>query len=310
MARNMNEVVGRQLRAVFPSGEHDENNVEQSSPIKGIWSADESQGVPKSRSDEDPFVEQPSAASTQKRRRLVSEERLIARDPELARSAQRSDRLDDLAEDEPIIELCYDDPWDDLTSTYLGSPEPADGLQWTPAEERTREYPANAAERERLRLMAHLPVQPACALVPAEIAAKLPTAGNKSKSRIVSWFCLPATGLLGAVLCLFAYALIAPGEPVSELTPAIEISVDKPTVKPAPLGTSSTSGTLWIDCSPSARVFVDNAFVGDTPVRGLQVAPGTHEVRLVDGALRISKSFELTISPGQTLTRVETLGDP
>jgi hypothetical protein len=307
MARNMNEVVGRQLHAVFPSGEHDQKNVEQSSPIKGIWSG----GAPQmSRRDELLVEEQPTAASTQKRRRIVSEERLIAPAPELVPSVQPAERARDLSDDEPIIELCYDDPWDDLTSTYLGSPEPAGGMYWTPAEQRTREYPASSVEREKLRLMAHLPVQPACGLLPAEIAAKLTTSRNNSKSRIVSWFCLPATALLGGVLCLFAYALIPAAVSAPDLTPAIEISVDKPTLRRAPLGTSSTSGTLWIDCSPSARVFVDNAFVGDTPVRGLQVAPGDHQVRLVDGELRTSKSFELTISPGQTVTRVETLGDP
>jgi hypothetical protein len=51
------------------------------------------------------------------------------------------------------------------------------------------------------------------------------------------------------------------------------------------------------------------ASVHNTPVRGLQLATGEHQVRLVNEALNMSKSFRLTIRPGQTVTRVEMLGD-
>ncbi len=68
-----------------------------------------------------------------------------------------------------------------------------------------------------------------------------------------------------------------------------------------------TDGVLQINSRPWARVLVDGQFVGHTPQRALRLAPGRHRVRLENEPMEMSKSFEVTIAAGQTVTRVEML---
>jgi len=66
-------------------------------------------------------------------------------------------------------------------------------------------------------------------------------------------------------------------------------------------------GVLQINSRPWARVLVDGRFVGHTPQRAVRLAPGRHRVRLENEPMEMSKSFEVMIAAGQTVTRVEML---
>ena len=72
---------------------------------------------------------------------------------------------------------------------------------------------------------------------------------------------------------------------------------------------ASGEGTLRINSRPWARVMVDNEFVGNTPQRGLRVASGALDVRLVNEPLNMSKTFQVTVRDGETVTRVELLNE-
>jgi hypothetical protein len=72
---------------------------------------------------------------------------------------------------------------------------------------------------------------------------------------------------------------------------------------------ASGEGMLRINSRPWARVMVDNKFVGNTPQRGLRVASGEHNVRLVNEPLNMSKTFHVTVRDGETVTRVEMLNE-
>jgi hypothetical protein len=80
---------------------------------------------------------------------------------------------------------------------------------------------------------------------------------------------------------------------------------DEPEVAPA----RSEDGILQINSRPWARVLIDGRFVGHTPQLGLRVPPGRHHIQLVNEQMEMSKGFDITIRPGQTLSRVELLED-
>lgn len=71
---------------------------------------------------------------------------------------------------------------------------------------------------------------------------------------------------------------------------------------PVPTGT-----VLRINSLPWAQVFVDGQLVGTTPLRGLSVTPGEHQVRLVNTAFDMSKTFSVKVARGQRVTRGVTL---
>lgn len=66
-------------------------------------------------------------------------------------------------------------------------------------------------------------------------------------------------------------------------------------------------GTLQINSRPWARILIDGQFMGHTPQRALRLAAGRHRVLLVNDELDMNKYFEITIEPGQVLTRIEVL---
>jgi len=72
---------------------------------------------------------------------------------------------------------------------------------------------------------------------------------------------------------------------------------------------AAEGGTLQINSRPWARVFVDGRFVGHTPQRALKLSPGKHTIRLVNDPLSMSKTIEVVIPTGETITRVETLDE-
>lgn len=67
------------------------------------------------------------------------------------------------------------------------------------------------------------------------------------------------------------------------------------------------AGILRINSRPWAQVFIDGRLVGNTPQLGMQIAPGEHQVRLVNGMFGMSKSFNVSVKAGERVTRVEML---
>jgi serine/threonine-protein kinase len=75
----------------------------------------------------------------------------------------------------------------------------------------------------------------------------------------------------------------------------------------APLG----RGTLTLNAIPWAQVTIDGERRGDTPLRGLQLAAGPHQVRLVCPPTGRELKFTVTVEPDSEQKRVADLrGDP
>jgi hypothetical protein len=68
-------------------------------------------------------------------------------------------------------------------------------------------------------------------------------------------------------------------------------------------------GTLQVNSRPWARILVDGHFMGHTPQRALRLPAGHHRVLLVNDQLDMNKFFEVTIQPGEVVTRVEILDE-
>jgi hypothetical protein len=79
--------------------------------------------------------------------------------------------------------------------------------------------------------------------------------------------------------------------------------------QPAPQSEATTLGTLRINSRPWALLFIDGVYVGNTPQPALRLRPGEHSVRLVNTDFGMSRVFTVELGAGETLTRVETLGD-
>jgi hypothetical protein len=74
-------------------------------------------------------------------------------------------------------------------------------------------------------------------------------------------------------------------------------------------GKTAQPGTLRINSRPWAQLYVDGQLVGNTPQLGLRVSPGEHSIRLVNAQFEMSKTFSVFVEPGESVTRVESLGD-
>jgi hypothetical protein len=75
------------------------------------------------------------------------------------------------------------------------------------------------------------------------------------------------------------------------------------------LSGSGDAGVLQINSLPWAQVFIDGRMVGYTPQRRINLAPGEHNVRLVNPAFAMSKTLHVRIAQGQQVTRREILED-
>jgi serine/threonine protein kinase len=65
----------------------------------------------------------------------------------------------------------------------------------------------------------------------------------------------------------------------------------------------ATMGTLNFDSSPWARVSVDGRMLGVTPLRGVHLPPGTHQLRLENSELGTSTTVVVDIKSGQSVSR-------
>jgi hypothetical protein len=81
---------------------------------------------------------------------------------------------------------------------------------------------------------------------------------------------------------------------VKQVTPAPK---QKKPALAAP-ATNGEPGTLSIDSTPYARIYVDGAYLGDTPLFGEQVPSGKHQFKAVLQDNR-TKTFTVEIRPGQ-----------
>lgn len=79
--------------------------------------------------------------------------------------------------------------------------------------------------------------------------------------------------------------------------------------QPTPVSMSAPLGTLRINSRPWALLFIDGKYVGNTPQLRLRLRPGEHSVRLVNTEFGMSRVFTVELGAGETLTRVEELGD-
>ena len=77
---------------------------------------------------------------------------------------------------------------------------------------------------------------------------------------------------------------------------------DAAPVKPAQVSAAATTGTVSIDSTPRARVFIDEVPKGTTPLR-LDLPAGVHKVR-IEGEGGLAKSLEVTVVAGKELSQL------
>lgn len=66
-------------------------------------------------------------------------------------------------------------------------------------------------------------------------------------------------------------------------------------------------GLLYLNTRPWTSVTIDGTYRGETPIEGLGLSPGTHQVVLVNRRLGITKVFDVVIEPGKTLRKALVL---
>jgi len=69
-------------------------------------------------------------------------------------------------------------------------------------------------------------------------------------------------------------------------------------------------GTLDLNASPWARVYIDGTYAGETPLQGIRLRSGRHVVRLVNPTQKLSVTLTVQIRAGQTTRRWVRLGAP
>jgi len=72
-------------------------------------------------------------------------------------------------------------------------------------------------------------------------------------------------------------------------------------------GGGGGNGTLRINTRPWSQVFVDGQLIGNTPQMNIPLRAGAHRVTLVNSDFNIRETVSVTITAGQTETRVLTL---
>jgi hypothetical protein len=92
------------------------------------------------------------------------------------------------------------------------------------------------------------------------------------------------------------------------IQPLVEKSEDE-YQEPVYYRAAVNEGTLQVNSRPWSRVLVDGHFMGHTPQRALRLPAGLHRVLLVNDQLDMSKLFEVNISAGEVVTRVELLDE-
>ena len=76
---------------------------------------------------------------------------------------------------------------------------------------------------------------------------------------------------------------------------------------PAPAPVASGTGYLRVNSRPWATVSVDGRVVGPTPQMRIEVPSGRHKLTLVNDEFGITKTLNVDVGPGETVTKVLTL---
>jgi hypothetical protein len=330
MARNSDEIVDREIDVALRTNERGANSGVVPTVIKGIWSSD---------SGSTPANDGSRQTLTRRRRKQISEERPIAR------TAGESDGLwNDVTS---TYSQCSKDfegyDWtlaDEHTTYFRPKTSEVDRSAAHPRAEITVQPATSLLAAEIAAKLASLRKEsttytvpwfwvPATALIAVAVA-------------LVAHASATAPGLFAEQASEPRMAVVTTVEPVQEPTQAGVVGADELGAAPQPMAAaddtsgqaevdrqqspertgapenlpapsdavaSSSSGTLTIDSYPPSRVFIDNTLIGETPVQALQVVPGNHRVRLVNEELNMSRSFHVTVQPGQTVSRVEMLRD-
>jgi hypothetical protein len=79
--------------------------------------------------------------------------------------------------------------------------------------------------------------------------------------------------------------------------------------KPAAAASGGRVGTLQVNSRPWSEVYLDGQHLGHTPLRGAEVAAGKHTLKLTNPGMNMSKTLSISVVAGQTLTKIETLGE-
>jgi hypothetical protein len=98
-------------------------------------------------------------------------------------------------------------------------------------------------------------------------------------------------------------------EVAKPIEPLVESDAVEDYQEPVYYRAAVNEGTLQVNSRPWARILIDGHFMGHTPQRALRLPAGLHRVLLVNEQLDMSKLFEVTIQPGQVVTRVEILDE-
>lgn len=75
----------------------------------------------------------------------------------------------------------------------------------------------------------------------------------------------------------------------------------------ASMAPANGAALLRINSRPWAQVYVDGRLVGNTPQLALQLPPGEHNVRLVNGIFAMGKVLNVKLRAGERVTKVEML---
>lgn len=77
----------------------------------------------------------------------------------------------------------------------------------------------------------------------------------------------------------------------------------------APKATARGTGLLRLNSRPWSQVSVDGKPMGNTPLMGVPLSAGTHQIELVNPSLGMTKKFEIEVAPDEVVTRVVTLDE-
>lgn len=86
--------------------------------------------------------------------------------------------------------------------------------------------------------------------------------------------------------------------------PAAPVAAAAPARSSAGGGGGGATGTLRINSRPWSQVYVDGRMVGNTPQMNLPLAAGSHNVKLVNPQLGMSKTFKVQIQSGKVATKI------
>lgn len=71
---------------------------------------------------------------------------------------------------------------------------------------------------------------------------------------------------------------------------------------------SAAPGLLDLNTTPWAKVYIDGAYIGDTPIRGHSLPAGGHRIRLSNPRLEKDTETDISIRPGETTKKYLELG--